>query len=128
MRKFTKVFKSVIERDIERVMDEESKANQIEAQNKIKVVQNQKGEKNASESTSLLKKMKDDKSDFLKKHAVNNVSDELISTALKGMKNIPSVISLPQKKREADEDVEELENKVHENQHHGKRGKKVRRS
>ena len=40
MRKFTKVFKSVIERDIERAMDEESKANQLEAQSKIKVVQN----------------------------------------------------------------------------------------
>ena len=33
MRKFTKVIKSVIERDIEKAMDEESKANQLKAQN-----------------------------------------------------------------------------------------------
>ena len=93
MRKFTKVIKTVIEKDIEQQMDEESKANQIKAQSKIQVASNMKEE--AEQDTNLMKKMKDDKSDFLKKHSVKHVEDHHIKSALKNMKAIPSTISLP---------------------------------
>jgi len=69
--------------------------------------------------------MKDDKSDFLKKHSLKTVNDSDISTALKHMKTVPSVVSLPYKKREATEDTEALESSTLKDHHHGKRGKKT---
>ena len=73
----------------------------------------------------MLKKMKDDKNSFLKHHAVkSNVNDKSISSALKGMGSIPSVISIPVGKREAEDDVESLEEK----QRFGKTSKKAKRS
>lgn len=69
--------------------------------------------------------MKADKLDFLHKHSAKHVQDNDIHSALKGMKNIPSVVSIP-KKREAEQETEELEAQT--NQAHAKRGKKTRRS
>jgi len=126
MKKFTKVIKSVIERDIEKTLDEESKAKQLEAKSKITVAANLPATEGESQGPSLLKKMKDDKSDFLKKHSVKHVEESTIATALKGMTAIPSTISLPVGKREAEEDTEELEKEAQPLK--GKRGKKVRRS
>ena len=62
------------------------------------------------EGTNLLKKMKDDRTSFLKAHAANGLNDRDISDRLKTMQTIPSVLSLP--KREAEEETEELETKV----------------
>lgn len=59
----------------------------------------------------MLKQMKDDKSQFLKKFAITGVTDKDFDKALEGRgNNIPSVVSLPARKRDADDDSEALEN------------------
>jgi len=57
--------------------------------------------------------MKDDKSQFLAKfsQSITGVTDKDFDKALEGRGNIiPSVVSLPARKREADDDSEVLEN------------------
>lgn len=53
--------------------------------------------------------MKDDKNDFLSRYAIKNVTDEDFDAALKGKATIPGIVSLPSKKRDAEDDLEELE-------------------
>lgn len=126
MRKFTKVIKSVIERDVEKALDEESKANNVLAKAQISVVNDMQAlddELNNAEGTNLLKKLKEDKLDFLKKHTAKHVTNDAIAHALKGQSNIPSQISIPKQKRDSDDEVEALEK-----QHHsGKQSKKQKR-
>jgi hypothetical protein len=75
--------------------------------------------------------MKEDKQNFLKKHAVKSaVTNDAIGQALTNMKAtsgvIPSIVSIPVGKREAEDDVSSLEEQVTQKQH--KKSKKVRRS
>lgn len=64
----------------------------------------------------MMKKMKDDKADFLKQFArVQDVSKEEFANALKREDfkgKIPSVISVPRAKREAADDIEALEQRA----------------
>jgi len=123
MRKFTKVIKSVFERDIEQAIEEESKTAQQIASSKIKAVshieQSLEDELDNKEGSKLLKQMKDDKTSFLKAHAVKGITDKDIDSRLKTMQSIPSVVSLP--KREAEEESEELETKVTGKKSHKKK-------
>ena len=57
-----------------------------------------------AEGTNLLKKLKEDKLDFLKTHTAKHVTNDAITKALKGQKTIPSQISIPKQKREEEED------------------------
>lgn len=132
MRKFTRIIKSVIERDIEKGIDEESKVNQELAKAAIASMGQQFMDDEEEGDTKLLKQMKEDKSSFLKKHAVkSSVNDTTIGHAIKNMKAgdgaIPSIVSIPIGKRDADDDVSSLEEKVVP-QKSGKKSKKARRS
>lgn len=101
IRKFTKVIKSVYTREIERKMDEESKANQQVAQSKINQVKAQAaGRADSDDEPDLVKQLDQDKKDFIKKAFKEN--------------KVPDIVSLPVGtlgKREAEEDVAGLESK-----------------
>ena len=116
MRKFARVVKSVYERDIEEKIDEESKAKkkgaeaQIAAISELKMSLNE--ELDDEDENKLVKQMKDDKSQFLKKFAIpSGVTNKDFDKALEGKGgNIPGVVSIPARKREAEDDSEALEN------------------
>lgn len=67
--------------------------------------------------------MKDEKSKFLKKFAVKGATEDF-DAALKGKgEKIPSIVSFPSKKREADSDTESLENTLKPRQSNKKQKK-----
>lgn len=55
--------------------------------------------------------MKEDKSQFLKKYVVKKTKEDF-DAALEGKDAIPSVISIPKNKRDAESDSESLENNL----------------
>jgi len=114
MRKFTKVIKSVFEKEISLALDEESKATEKMLQEKVQVVSSMKAMEDelAEGDTQLTKKMREEKAAFLKKHGVKKaVTDASITKAIMGGA-IPNIVSLPVGKREAEDDVSSLEEKV----------------
>lgn len=113
MKKFTRVIKTVFERQIELDMEEEQKTNQLEATSRIAVASDlQKSiSKDENNETALVQQMNQDKSDFLKKYHVKKTKEDF-DAALKGKETIPSVISMPKNKRDAESDSESLENNM----------------
>ena len=65
--------------------------------------------------------MKEDKSKFLKQFVVKKTKEDF-DPALKGKDTIPSVLSMPKKKRDADSDSESLEKNLKSKD--AKKGKK----
>jgi len=53
--------------------------------------------------------MNDDKTKFLKKFAIKGVTQSDFDKAIKGKDKIPSVVQLPARKRDAEQDSEDLE-------------------
>lgn len=101
MRKFTRVIKTVLEKDIERNLNEETQAIEKKAKSQIAVASDLKmtmeEEMKQEQDTKLVKQMKEQKTDFLKKHSAKGLSEESINQALKDRKSIPSVVSMPKR-------------------------------
>ena len=113
MKKFTRVIKTVFERQIELDMEKEQKTKQLEATSRIAVASDlQKSiSKDENNEIALVQQMNQDKSDFLKKYHVKKTREDF-DAALKGKETIPSVISMPKNKRDAESDSESLENNM----------------
>ena len=94
MRKFARVVKSVYERDIEEQMDEETRAKKKGAEAQIAAMSDLKMSLNDEldeDENQLVKQLKDDKSQFLKKFAIpSSVTNKYFDKALQGKSgNIP---------------------------------------
>lgn len=112
MRKFTRVFREVFERDIAREIDRgASGALQMVSGGKGAVRKSLEEELNEGE-TVLTKKMKEEKERFVrqfKKHEIR-ASDEAFEKALEGRAGaVPGSISVAQKKKQREESEEEVE-------------------
>ena len=76
--------------------------------------------------TQLTKKMREEKAEFIKqfqKHQIKS-TDEEFAKALDGKQQAPNVLSVAKKKRDSDDDIEELEGKVKKDKKEKKRQKK----
>lgn len=99
MRKFTRVFREVFERDIAKEIDEKKSASNLMIQEKMKKSMDE--ELNEGE-VQLTKKMREEKTEFIKqfqKHQIK-ATEEDFDKALKGKTgNMPGSISVAQKKK-----------------------------
>lgn len=115
MRKFTRVFREVFERDIAKEIDQQKSGNALQMMSAKGASMKKTLDEELNEGeTQLTKKMKEEKAEFVKqfhKHQIK-ASDEAFEKALEGKGGaVPGSISVAQKKKraESDDEVEELE-------------------
>ncbi len=123
IRKFTRVFREVYEREIAKEVDAQRDGVQKMIQGGVK-----KGLREELEEgeVQLTKKMREEKMEFIKqfqKHQIK-ATDEEFEKALEGRQEPPKTISVAKRKRENDDDSEELETKVKKDKKDKKRFKK----
>ena len=120
IRKFTRVFKEVFEREIGKELDKQSKGGVAALLPKSRgeqyaIKKSLADELNEGE-TQLTKKMKEEKQEFLKqisKHQIKAKDEDFDKALLEKSSKTPlTVISVQKQKRDNDEELEELEEKV----------------
>lgn len=126
MRKFTRVFREVFEREIAKELDAQKSGVQamMAGSSTKNIMKSLTDELNEGE-VNLTKKMREEKAEFIKqfqKHQIKS-TDEEFAKALEG-KKAPSSISVAKRKRDSDDDVEELEKHVKKDKKDKKRFKK----
>lgn len=111
IRKFTRVFKEVFERDIARQLDQESKGVPAVLNKQSADLKKSLHEELKEGETQLTRKMKEEKEEFIKRFAKHQIksTDEDFDKALASKTAEVSVISV---KKHKGEDVEGLEEKV----------------
>jgi hypothetical protein len=126
MRKFTRVFREVFEREIAKELDaQKSGVQAMMAGSSTKNIMKSLNDELNEGEVNLTKKMREEKAEFIKqfqKHQIKS-TDEEFAKALEG-KKAPSSISVAKRKRDSDDDVEELEKHVKKDKKDKKRFKK----
>ena len=129
MRKFTRVFREVFEREIAKELDAQKSGVQAMmsggGSSSTKNIKKSLNDELNEGEVQLTKKMREEKADFIKqfqKHQIKS-TDEEFAKALDG-KKAPSSISVAKRKRESDDDVEDLEKHVKKDKKDKKRFKK----
>ena len=129
MRKFTRVFREVFEREIAKELDAQKSGVQAMmsggGSSSAKNIKKSLNDELNEGEVHLTKKMREEKAEFIKhfqKHQIKS-TDEEFSKALDG-KKVPSSISVVKRKRESDDDVEDLEKHVKKEKKDKKRFKK----
>ena len=126
MRKFTRVFREVFEREIVKELDaQKSGVQAMMAGSSTKNIKKSLNDELNEGEVNLTKKMREEKAEFIKqfqKHQIKS-TDEEFAKALEG-KKAPSSISVAKKKRDSDDDVEDLEKHVKKDKKDKKRFKK----
>ena len=128
MRKFTRVFREVFEREIAKELDAQKSGVQAMmsgAGSSTKNIKKSLNDELNEGEVNLTKKMREEKAEFIKqfqKHQIKS-TDEEFAKALEG-KKAPSSISVAKRKRDSDDDVEELEKHVKKDKKDKKRFKK----
>jgi hypothetical protein len=127
MRKFTRVFREVFEREIANELDAQKSGVQamMAGSSSTKNIKKSLNDELNEGEVNLTKKMREEKAEFIKqfqKHQIKS-TDEEFAKALEG-KKAPSSISVAKRKRDSDDDVEELEKHVKKDKKDKKRFKK----
>ena len=124
IRKFTRVFREVFEREIAKELDEQKSQAQLTFGKKSADMKKSLNDELNEGEAQLTKKMREEKADFVKKFQKHQIksTDEAFEQAVSGKSVVPSVLSVVKPaKRDNDEDLEELEEK------HNKKDKKNKR-